>query len=146
MTPVIFQLTSFYFRFSRRAALFSIVVGLLAGAASSVLVAIIGRRISNPEPTLGVLAWAFVGIAFLDLALNVVSGLLATRLSHRTAYNIRLNLCRKILDAPLRHLEELVHPEGEALEVRHHLSVIDEGRGWTVPHDLPHVGWIGIHE
>jgi putative ATP-binding cassette transporter len=106
MTPVILQLTSFYFRFSRRAALLSIVIGLLAGAASSVLVAIIGRRISSSEATVGILAAAFVGIAFLDLTLNVVSGLLATRLSHRTAYNIRLNLCRKILDAPLRHLEE----------------------------------------
>ena len=103
--PVILQLISFYLRFSRRAVVLSVVVGLLAGAASSVLVAFIGYRISNPEVKAAWLVLAFAAVALLDFGLNVVSGLLATRLAHQTAYTIRQILCRKILDAPLRDLE-----------------------------------------
>jgi hypothetical protein len=47
---------------------------------------------------------------------------------------------------PLRDLQELVDPEGEALEVGHHLAVVDERRRRPVPHHLPRARRIRIDE
>src|SRR5205823_12261597 len=48
--------------------------------------------------------------------------------------------------APLRHLQELMDAEGKALEVRHHLSVIDERRRWSLPANPSGIRRIRIDE
>src|SRR6267378_2493159 len=61
---------------------------------------------------------------------------------------VLVRLVRRTAGSPaaLGDLQELVHAEREALEIRHDLAVIDERRGRTVPQDLTGVRRIRIDE
>lgn len=106
MKLAFFKMMAFYFRQSQQVVMTSIVVGIFAGLITAGLMAIVSLKVAAPDAVPEGFVWLFVVMAVLDLTAAVASGLLSSVLSQRTSYDLRLRLCRQVLGAPLRRLEE----------------------------------------
>ena len=86
----------------------SIVTGLLSGASSASLIALIGSA-ASPTATsrLTSIAWGFVGLVVVALITSVVSQIMLTRLSQNAVFQLRMRLSHQILSSELSHLERL---------------------------------------
>ena len=104
MNNSIFRLLAFYMRYSRGTVILAACVGLLAGGSSAALMALITARITYSEGFAS--PWYFAGLALLVLLATTASGFISTHLANRTGYDMRLYLSRKLLDSPLRYVEE----------------------------------------
>ncbi len=95
-------------RNSWRLVVLSIVVGVLSGLASAGIIAFIniGMTPGEQSPTL---AWSFLGLGIVVVISKVYSEVLLTRLGQESIAELRMHLSREILNAPLRHVEELGH-------------------------------------
>ncbi len=82
-------------------------IGLVSGASSAGLMILIHVILYNEARSNGRWAVAFVATALLALATGVASQVLITRLSESINFDLRVRLSRRILDAPLRYLEEV---------------------------------------
>ena len=101
------RLLSFYFSYSRWVVIASMTAGVLAGISSASLIALIAVFVANPQkPTLGFVL-TFVGLSLFDMAAVFVANTLSVRLSQATVLDLRMRICRKVLSAPLRLLEEI---------------------------------------
>ena len=101
------RLLSFYFSYSRWVVIASMTAGVLAGITSASLIALIAVFVANPQnPTLGFVL-TFVGLSLFDMAAVFVANTLSVRLSQATVLDLRMRICRKVLSAPLRLLEEI---------------------------------------
>ena len=87
-----------------------IAAGLLAGAVNACLLALINSLLNDPEGATRGLLWSFILFCLVMLASRIVSGVLLNNLSQAAMFNLCMKLCRKILNAPLRRLEELGAP------------------------------------
>lgn len=101
------RLLSFYLKHSQRAVACSIVIGFCAGAISAALMALISVGVSGATAATTSFILAFAGLALLDLGAGLASGLVSNHLTQRTSYEMRLRLCRQVMAAPLRSLEEI---------------------------------------
>jgi putative ATP-binding cassette transporter len=81
--------------------------GLASGLAMAALVGVINALISGAGPPSAALMWAFVALVILRPALRFISQVLLLRLTEHSFYVLRVDLCRRILATPMRHLEEL---------------------------------------
>lgn len=80
--------------------------GLVTGAASAGLIAVINRALTRDEhPTAG-LAYGFVGLALVVLSSRIASQALLSRIHMGMLFELRMDLCRRILAAPLQRLEQ----------------------------------------
>jgi len=100
------SLIQFLIRYSWRLLLFSVLAGVVSGLAGAGIIAVVHRAMNATEPS-----WTWAGI-FLATALLValskaVSEVLLTRLGQSTISELRMQLSRRILHAPLHHLESL---------------------------------------
>ena len=101
------RLLSFYFSYSRWVVIASMTAGVLAGITSASLIALIAVFVANPQsPTLRFVL-TFVGLSLFDMAAVFVANTLSVRLSQATVLDLRMRICRKVLSAPLRLLEEI---------------------------------------
>ena len=100
------RMIAFYFRHSQRVVVGAITVGLIAGVISAGLMALVSIKIAAPEATPDGFVWLFVVMALLDLGATLTSGLLSNILSQRISFDLRMRLCRQVMAAPLRRLEE----------------------------------------
>lgn len=88
--------------------LFAVVLGSLSGAAGTGLLLVINRSLHRQDPTAPTwLMWAFIALCVAVPLARIASGFLLVMLGARTAYDLRVELSRKILAAPLRRLEEM---------------------------------------
>jgi putative ATP-binding cassette transporter len=94
-------------RYSRLTILSTTFAGLIGGIFSMLLLAIMNRALSKPGSATSLLIWEFVGLCILMPLLRISSQILMMRLSRRANVQLRMQLCRQILSAPLRHLEEI---------------------------------------
>jgi putative ATP-binding cassette transporter len=101
------KLASFFFEYSRTLIICSVIMGVVAGASSAALMILINARVIGAVGANYRTVVAFAAFAALSLATTTVSGLLSTRLAHRTSLHLRLHLCRRILATPLRRMEEV---------------------------------------
>jgi putative ATP-binding cassette transporter len=96
---------------SRSRLLFSLAVlgGLAAGGASAGLLAVISRAITGglAGGGNGHMLPAFLGLTLLVLLTRVGAQAVLNRLQEGVVYELRVDLCRRILATPLRRLEEL---------------------------------------
>lgn len=85
-----------------------IVAGVVSGMASTALIALINGAInrlgSSMAETLGL---AFLGLLIALPLSRFTSSMLLVRVTQRAFHRLRMDLCRRILAAPLRHLESL---------------------------------------
>jgi putative pyoverdin transport system ATP-binding/permease protein len=82
-------------------------IGLVSGASSAGLMILIHVILYNESRSNGRWAAAFVAIALLALATGITSQVLITKLSESINFDLRVRLSQRILDAPLRYLEEV---------------------------------------
>jgi putative pyoverdin transport system ATP-binding/permease protein len=101
------NLIKFFFQHSRSTVIWSLIAGTLSGASNAALLAVINaviRRNGGPSASL---VWAFVALCVVFAVSRFLSDLLLNRLGQGALYKLRMDLCRQILAAPLRHLEQL---------------------------------------
>ena len=87
-----------------------IAAGFVAGAVNASLLALINSLLTNPEGATAGLLGSFILFCLVMLASRIVSGVLLNNLSQAAMFNLCMKLSRKILNAPLRQLEELGAP------------------------------------
>jgi putative ATP-binding cassette transporter len=81
-------------------------IGLLSGSFNAALIALINKALHG-EKSMRFLIWSFVGLGIGKLATAAVSQLMLSRFAQRTMAELRKEMCRKILAAPLRQLEHV---------------------------------------
>lgn len=92
---------------SRLLVMIIIVAGIISGLSNTVLIATINSVLnSTAAPTSGHVL-AFGGLCLLLALMRFVSGAVLVHLMKKVMVSLRLQLCRKILTAPLRVLEQL---------------------------------------
>jgi len=94
-------------RLSRLSFGAAVAAGMVSGLSLAALVAVVNAIIGGSGSATGALAWAFVALVVLRPALRFASQLLLIRLTEHAFFALRVDLCRKILATPMRHLEEL---------------------------------------
>ncbi len=100
------RLFRFLWQSSWLAMVAAVAIGLLSGASSAGLIAVIGQAL-RPGQSLGTLAWAFASLAAIALSTSVLARIALIRLSQRAIFALQLRLSRHILAAELQHLEAL---------------------------------------
>ena len=101
------KFVSFLIKESWRTMLLAGVIGAASGVASIALVASILGALRGPvvsSPRIGCL---FAGLCLVVLATRIGSQILLFRLSQRSIARLRMMLCRRILESPLKDLEEM---------------------------------------
>jgi putative ATP-binding cassette transporter len=94
-------------RYARTLIVFVMIAGVVGGASTTVFLAVINSAINRRDGvTTSSLVLAFIGIALLGTTSRVISQVLLMRLTTNAVFNLRLQLCRRILTVPLRKLEE----------------------------------------
>ena len=104
------KLLSFYFSYSRRVVIASITAGVLAGITSALLIALIAVYVANPQRPTREFVLTFIGLSLFDMAAVFAANTLSVRLSQATILDLRMRICRKVLSAPLRLLEDIGQP------------------------------------
>lgn len=92
---------------SWRVALLAALIGAVSGGASAGLVALISACLHEGNYSSTVLMGLFAVLCLVVLATRILSQLLLCRLTVDSTSQMRLGLCRRILQSPLRHLEEI---------------------------------------
>ncbi len=121
---------------SWRIALLAALVGGLCGAASVGLVALMLRTLRAPDAAPGWLVGLYAGLCAVILLTRIGSQLLISRLTQDSMSQLRLRLCRRVLETPLAQLEEI----GE-----HRLVAALTGDVTTVTRALNGVPGLGIN-
>ncbi|WP_437688566.1 cyclic peptide export ABC transporter [Sorangium sp. So ce176] len=97
----------FLVRRALRPLLLAIAAGVISGLAGAGIIALVQEALSAQGRPAAQLAWAFAGLAVLGVASKAVSQVLLTRLGQAMIAELRMQLGRRILDAPLRRIEQL---------------------------------------
>ena len=101
------RLIRFLLRHSRQIVAFSVIAGVLSGASSTGLLALINSMLTGGSGSRGALLAGFLGLCLAALVTRVASELLLSHLGQETILKLRMELSRQILRVPLRRLEEL---------------------------------------
>ena len=87
-----------------------IVAGIISGLSNTVLIATINSTLNRTDASTSTLVLAFMGLCLGLASMRFVSGAVLVHLMNRVMVTLRLQLCRKILTAPLSVLEQLGTP------------------------------------
>ena len=93
-------------RFSRGLVGLVVITGFLSGLASAGFIALINATI-NQSMARSVAMWGFIGLCVALPLFRFLSNVLMLRLVQRVLRDLRIQLARRILEVPLRHLEEI---------------------------------------
>jgi putative pyoverdin transport system ATP-binding/permease protein len=102
----VISLIGFLLRSSRAWVALSAAAGVVAGGCGVALIALIHAELDRASPSALRLAIAFGGLCILAASARVVAQLAMARLGQGTVAQLRVTLCRKILDLPLARFEE----------------------------------------
>ena len=101
------KLIVFLLRASWRVVLAAGLVGGLSGVASVGLLALITQTLQNPKAAPALLAGLFIALCVVIMVTQIVCQILLSRLTQTSIARLRLGLARRILQSPLKHLEEI---------------------------------------
>ncbi|HYO62153.1 MAG TPA: cyclic peptide export ABC transporter [Pyrinomonadaceae bacterium] len=101
------KLLFFLLRVSRGMVVLAVVFGLLSGASSAGLLALIGAALAKDKYPLATLVWGFVALCLVTPVARFASDLLLCRLGYDAVFDMRMRLSRQVLASPLRRLEEI---------------------------------------
>jgi putative pyoverdin transport system ATP-binding/permease protein len=86
----------------------AIFTGFISGGSSASLIALISSASTrSPGSSNSLIAWGFVGLAFVSLITSVISQVMLIRLSQNAVFQLRMRLSSQILNSELSHLERL---------------------------------------
>lgn len=96
------------FKYSRAPFVLAVLTATASGLASAAILALIGQILASRNLSAGgTLAWEFAILCLLVPLSRFGSSYMLLRLSQKAVFDLRIELCRKILAAPLRRLEEV---------------------------------------
>jgi putative pyoverdin transport system ATP-binding/permease protein len=101
------KLFRFLIRYAPGSVVFSIVAGMISGISNAGFLALFNSALRDSQTSKSTLIWSFVGLCLLLPITRVISERVLAQLSQGALFDLRVRLCRKIISAPLRHLEEL---------------------------------------
>jgi len=87
-----------------------IVGGVISGLSNTLLIAVINNSLNKTQAPTTTLVLTFGALCLVLASLRFVSGALLIHLMKKVTVSLRLRLCRKVLNAPLRLLEQLGAP------------------------------------
>jgi putative ATP-binding cassette transporter len=96
-------------RMSWPTVLLASILGAVSGVASIVLIALIHQtlKLKNPTEASALLIGLFAAFCVVVLATRILTQLLLTRIAQYSVSRVRMGFCRRILQSPLRKLEEI---------------------------------------
>jgi putative ATP-binding cassette transporter len=92
-------------------ALSATALSLLSGGANAGLLVLINAALHNSVTSTVILVAGFLGLGFTRVFSSGASQFLLARFAHKTAAELRRELCRKILNTPLHQLERVGIPK-----------------------------------
>jgi putative ATP-binding cassette transporter len=101
------QIIIFLLRSSKAILSFSLLAGILSGATSALLIALVHMAMDTSAPLSVFMIWSFVALCIAMPASRIISQVLLVKLSQRSVRELRLQLSRRVVWTPLRTLEEL---------------------------------------
>jgi putative ATP-binding cassette transporter len=101
------NLIKFFLQHSRRLVMLSLLAGMISGACSAVLLAVINVMLKANGSAANSLIVVFIGLCILLPLSKFVSEILLNSLGQNALHTLRIELIRQMLAAPLRHLEQL---------------------------------------
>lgn len=99
------KIIRFFLHYSRHTMILALGLGIVAGAADSVLLAVINLSLRNQSSSHFSLLMAFTGLCAMVPVTRYLSGNMLIQLAQNTLYDLRIALSSKILRIPLRNLE-----------------------------------------
>lgn len=125
--------TSRAIRLSRLGVAMVLLASMISGLGGVGILIVVNKALAA-QGSPGRLAWAFIGLCLIVPVSGFVSQFLIAKIGAQSVFDLRVQLCRRILGAPVRHLEEIgVH------RLLAHLSD-DVGTITTALVDLPLLG------
>ena len=100
------KLLSFLVRYSPKSVALAVLAGIISGASNAGLLALFNSALKGGTPS-SFLIWSFIAFCIFLPLTRFVSEILLTHIAQNALFNLRMRLCRQIIAAPLRHLEEL---------------------------------------
>ena len=94
-------------RHSRTMILLAVFTSFLAGVGYTMLIALIKRAVADGQIAQPGLAWSFVALCLGIPILGFVSQMVLLYLTSKASYELRIQVSRQILTAPLQQLEQL---------------------------------------
>src|SRR5688572_8247284 len=113
------QLFLFLLRSSKKTVIFAVIAGIISGIANVALLPLIRLAVRPPGPgreppppgTLdsetGWLMLQYFGLCLLLVVCQILSQAMLINLARSSVAKLSMHLCRRILSAPLRHLESI---------------------------------------
>lgn len=101
------NLFKFLLRYSPKALVLALFAGIVSGASNTAMLALFNAALSDRERSQTALIWTFAAMCVFLPATRFLSEILLTRIAQNALFDLRMRLCRQILSAPLRYLEEL---------------------------------------
>jgi putative ATP-binding cassette transporter len=90
-----------------RTVLLASLLGAVSGIASVGLIALIHQTVRDPQGSSALMVALFITFCVVVLATRIVTQVLLTRIAQNSVSQVRMRLCRRILDSPLRRLEQI---------------------------------------
>jgi putative pyoverdin transport system ATP-binding/permease protein len=100
------RLFAFLLRNSRGTVILMTLAGALSGMFSAGVIALIARVVARPHDTPTLLAIGFIALAAAKIVSTLISQLLLVRFSQGAILGLSVDLCEKVVLAPLRKLEQ----------------------------------------
>src|SRR5690242_4679749 len=95
----------FLIKHARRSLFFAVGSGILSGAASTGLLVVINMAVIGGTTKYS-LPLLFVVLCLAAMASRIISGLLLAALGQDSLFDLRMEVCQRIVGVPLRKLEE----------------------------------------
>lgn len=103
-------LIRFMLKHSPRLVVLAVLAGLIGGAASTALLAVINTGLDRAQTPSQSLFFSFLGLAGLAMATRATSALVLASIGENAMLELRLRISRQIMGVPLRRLEEAGMP------------------------------------
>lgn len=104
------NLIRFFFRGSRPLMIGTLSASLLSAACNTLLLAMVTAALSQDGPPSRTVIWLFVAVVAGRLLSNLTAQIFLANFAQRSSANLRRDLVGKILNVPLRQLEEIGAP------------------------------------
>jgi putative pyoverdin transport system ATP-binding/permease protein len=101
------KLIRFVLGYSKRVVALAAVAAVISGLAGTAVLIVLTRALSLGKAAPWTLVWIFAALCVFAPLLRIVSQGLLLRLSQWAVFDMRMELSRQILSAPLRRLEEV---------------------------------------
>ncbi|MEQ1778440.1 MAG: cyclic peptide export ABC transporter [Nitrosomonas sp.] len=117
-----------------------VLTGIVSGLGSAALIGLINTEVHSTASDFGYTPLIFCGLGFLVLLTHVASTIIVMRVGQTVARDLRMELSRRIISAPLRLLQQLGAPRLMANLTEDIGVLVDAFQ--MIPHMCINVSWV----